>query len=66
MRNVCVQRLSKALFIRHLRLKHAVHSLAACDFFHNPDSNCNFNFFYTWTVRRLYVTGTNLSERKHN
>ena len=57
MRTVCVQRVSKALFIRTLRWKHAVHSLPACDVFHNPDSN--------W-VRRLWVTGTNLGQRKHN
>ena len=38
MRTVCVQPVSKALFIRHLRWKHAVHSLPACDVFHNPDS----------------------------
>ena len=45
MRNVCVQRVSKALFIRPLLWKHAVHSLAAYDVFHNPDSNCYFLFF---------------------
>ena len=63
---VCVQRVSKALIIRHLRLKHAVHSLPVCDVFHNPDSNCYLLFFYGWTVRRLCVTGTNLGQRKHN
>ena len=31
MRTVCVQRVSKALFIRTLRWKHAVHSLPECD-----------------------------------
>ena len=66
MRTVCVQRISKALFIRTLRWKHAVHSLPACDVFHNPDSNCLFNFFYGWAVRRLCVTGINLSQRKDN
>ena len=60
MRTVCVQRVSKALFIRHLR------SLPVCDIFHNPDSNCYFLFFYAWTVRRLCVTGTNLGQKKHN
>ena len=52
--------------ICHLRWKHAVHSLSACDIFHNPDSNCYFYFFYAWTVRRLCVTWTNLGQRKHN
>ena len=56
MRTVCVQRVSKALFIRPLRLKHAVHWLPACDVFTNPDSNCYFLFFHAWTVRRLCVT----------
>ena len=37
MRTVYVQRVSKALFIRTLRWEHAVHSLPACDVFHNPD-----------------------------
>ena len=66
MRTVCVQRVSKALLIRTLRWKHAVHSLPACGIFHNPDSNCFFNIFYGWTVRRLCVTGTNSGQRKHN
>ena len=66
MRTACVQRVSKALFIRTLRWKDAVHSLPACDVFHDPDSNCFFNSFYVWTVRRLCVTGTNLGQRKHN
>ena len=43
-----------------------MHSLPACDVFHNPDSNFYFLFFYAWTVRRLCVTGTNLGQRKHN
>ena len=60
------QRVTKALFVRTLRWKHAVHSLPACDVFHNPDSNCFFIFFYGWTVRRLCVTGTNLGQRNHN
>ena len=64
MRTVCVQRVNKALFIRTFRWKHAVHSLPACDVFHNPDSNCFFNCFMV--VRRLCVTGTNLGQRKHN
>ena len=62
MRTVCVQRVSKALFIRTLRWKHAVHLLPDCDVFHYPDSI----FFYGCTVRRLCVTGTNLGQRKHN
>ena len=66
MRTVCVQRVSKALFIRTLRWKHAVHSLPACDVIHNPDSNCFFYIFYGWTVRRLCMTGTNIGQRKHN
>ena len=66
MRTVCVQRVSKALFIRPLRWKHAVHTLPACDVFHNPDSNCLFIFVYGWTVRRLCVTGKNLGQRKPN
>ena len=57
---------SKAMFIRTLRWKHAVHSFTACDVFHNLDWNCFFNFFYGWTVRRLCVTGTNLGQQKHN
>ena len=63
MRTVCVQRVSKTLFIRTLRWKHAVHLLPICDVFHNPDY---FLFFYACTVRRLSVTGTNLGQRKHN
>ena len=66
MRTACVQRVVKALCIRTLRWKHAVHSLPACDVFHNPDANCFFYFFYGWTVRRRCVTGTNLGQRKHN
>ena len=66
MRTVCVQRVRKALFILISRWKHAVHSLPACAVFYNPDSNCLFNFFYGWTVRRLCVTGTDLGQRKHN
>ena len=64
MRNVCVQRVSKALFVRQWGWKHAVHLLPACDVFHNPASNCNFYFFYAWTVRSLCVTGTNFGKRK--
>ena len=45
MLTICVQRVSKALFIRTLRWKHAVHSLPVCEVFHNPDSNCFFLFF---------------------
>ena len=63
MRTVCVQRVSKGLFIRTLRWKHAVHSLPACHVFHNLDY---YLFFYGWTVRRLCVTGTNLGQRKHS
>ena len=66
MRTVCVQRVTKALFICTLRWKHALQSLPACDVFHNPDSNCFFKCFYGWTVRRLCMTGTNLGQRKHN
>ena len=66
MRTVCVQPVSKALFIRTLRWKHAVHLLPACDIFHNPDSIFLKLFFNGWTVRRLCVTGTNLGQRKHN
>ena len=66
MRTVCVQRVSKALYIRTLHWKHAVHSLPACDVFHNPDSIFFLFFFYGWTVRCLRVTGTNLGQRKHN
>ena len=56
MRTVCVQHVCKALFIRTLRWKHAVHTLPARDVFHNPESNCFFHFFYGWTVRRLCDT----------
>ena len=42
-----------------------MHSLLACDVFHNPDSNWKKKN-YGWTVRRLCVTGTNLGKRKHN
>ena len=63
MRTVCVQRVTKALFIR---TKQAVHSLPACDVFHNPDWIFFFFFFYGCTVRRLCVPGTNLGQRKHN
>ena len=61
---MCVQRVSKALFIRPLRWKHAVHSLPACDVFHDPDSKCYFLFCHAWTVCRLCLTGTNLGQRK--
>ena len=64
MRTVCVQRVSKALFIRTLRWKHAVHSLPACDVFHRSQIKKKKN--YGWTVRRLCVTWTNLGQRKHN
>ena len=66
MRTVCVQRVSKALFIGTLYWKHAVHSLQACDVLHDPDSIFFFKFFYVLTVSRLCVTGTNLGQRKHN
>ena len=62
MRIVCVQRVTKALFIRTLRWKHAVYSLPACDVFHNPNSNSFFLFFYGWTVHHLCVTWTNLGQ----
>ena len=42
MRTVYGQRVSKALYIRTLRWQHAVHSLPACDVFHNPDANFYF------------------------
>ena len=42
MPTVCLQRISKALFIRPLRWKHDVHSLPTCYVFHNPDINCYF------------------------
>ena len=56
MRTVCVQRVTKALFIRTLRWKHAVHSLPACDVFHNPDSF----FFFFFFMGGLCVDTTNL------
>ena len=68
MRTVIVWRVSKAQIICHLRWKHAVHSLPACDVFHNSDSNCYFSFFmrglcvvYVW-LRQTSVNGntTNL------
>ena len=62
MRTVYVQRAVHSPFA----LKNGVHSLPVCGAFHNPDSSCYFLFFYTWTVRRLCVTGTNLGQRKHN
>ena len=43
-----------------------MHSLPACDVFHNPESNCYFFISHAWIVRRLCVTGTNLGQRKHN
>ena len=58
--------ISKALFTRTLRSKHAVHSLPACDTFHSMVSNFFLIFFYGWTLCRLCVTGTNLGQRKHN
>ena len=60
---VCV---NKALFVRHLRWKHAVHSSLTCCVFHNPDSNCYFYFFHAWTVRRVCVTGKSRSTKTKN
>ena len=72
MRTVCVQRVSKALFIRTLRWKHAMHSLPACDVFHNPDSNCFFYFFmgglcvvYVWLGQTSVNENTRNLERVH-
>ena len=66
MRTVCVQRVTKALFIRTLRWKHAVHSLPACDVFHNPDSIFFFFFFmgglcvvYVWLGQTSVNANTN-------
>ena len=55
MRTACVQRVSKALFIRPLRWKHAVHSLPACDVFHNPDLKCVFIIFFMVRLCVVYV-----------
>ena len=66
MRTVCVQRVNKALFVRPLRWKHAVHSSLTCCVFHNPDSNCYFYFFNAWTVRRVCVTGKSRSTKTKN
>ena len=63
MRTVYVQRVSKALFIRPLRRKHAVHSLPTSDVFHNPDTN--YCFFHAWIVRRLCVTWRKTSENEN-
>ena len=52
MRTVCVQRASKALFIRTLRWKHAVHLLPDCDVFHYPDS---IFFFFVGGLCVVYV-----------
>ena len=41
-----------------------MHSLPACDVFHNPESKCYFFFCHAWTVCRLCLTGTNLGQRK--
>ena len=54
MHTVCVQRVSKALFIRTLRWKHDVHLLPACDAFLNPDSNC-FQIFFMGGLCVVYV-----------
>ena len=51
MRTVCVQRVSKALFIRTLRWKHAVHPIPDCDVF--LQSGFKLLFFYASTVRLL-------------
>ena len=51
---VCVQHASKALFIRILRWKYTVHSLPACDVFHNPDS-IFFIFFFMGGLCVVYV-----------
>ena len=70
MRTVCVQRVTKALFIRTLRWKHAVHSLPACDVFHNPDSIFFFFFFmgglcvvYVWLGQTSVNANTTNLER---
>ena len=63
MRTVCVQRVSKALFIRTLRWKHAVHPIPDCHVCHNPDLNC---YIFMRVLCVLCVTGTNLGQRKHN
>ena len=60
MRIVCVQRASKALFIRQTRCAFAT-SLRG-----SPQSGLQLLFFHAWTVRRLCVTGINLGQRKHN
>ena len=68
MRTVCIH----ALFIRTLRWKHAVHSLPACDVFHNTDSNCIFFFMgglcvvyhvHVWLGQTSVNTNTRYLER---
>ena len=66
MRTVCGQRIRKALFIRHLRWKHAVHFVAACDFFHIPDSNCYLFIFLCVDCASFMCDWANLGLRKHN
>ena len=67
MRTVCVQRASKALFIRTLRWANAVHSLPACDVFHNLDLNCFFNFFMVGLcVVYVWLGQTSVNENTTN
>ena len=54
MRTAC-----KALFICHLRWKHAAHLLPACDVIRNPDSNCLFCIFYAVVYVWLGQTSVN-------
>ena len=70
MRTVCVQRISKALFVRTFRWKHAVHSLPACNVFHNPDSYCFLTIFmgglcvvYVWLRQTSVNENTTNLER---
>ena len=53
-------------FNAHCALETRCVLATSCDVFYNPDSNCFLNFGYGWTVRRLWVTVTNLGQRKHN
>ena len=66
MRTVCVQRVSKALFIRTLRWKHAVHSSPVCDVFHNPDSNCFLFFLDGLCVVYVWLGKTSVNENTTN
>ena len=66
MHTVCVQRVSKDLFIRPLRWKHAVYLLPDCDVYFFTIRTQIVIFVHAWTVRRLCMTGTNLDQRKHN